>query len=188
MSTANESPDTVRTNAFDKLLQAILGLMLVVILWQLVAVRREVANVNADNATLRSQLEELRRGARTGGPGGTTRVPRAALSGGADIQTASGHSGAASTGTPTAADLDESADTSEEAKWKEQQDAMDRLRTQIQDLLNDMDAIDADLEAIGTAVIELRTNDQTTASELTALTQEVTRLNTAVERLTNANR
>jgi hypothetical protein len=174
---------------FEKVLQVIFGLVLVIILWQLVVVHKATTGVSDENAYLRGQIDDLRREMRAGAwphkatPPGPTRTPV-------------GRPGQALDETDYPFDADPlvegtvttPATSSDEAKAKEQQEALDHIHSQIQDLLDSVDAIEADLETIDAAMLEFRTGAQTTTTDLATLVQEVARLSAAVERLTGENR
>jgi hypothetical protein len=178
-----------RTIMFEKILQAVLGLVLLAILWQLVALRKDLTRQGNEFVSFRTQLAELQRTARAGAWGGKSPLPGGTPTGITGARaTPPGRAPASSGILPAVEDFGELPGASDEARWKEQQEALDHLRTQLQELLNDVDTIGADVETIGTTVLGLQTGAQSIAADVTTLGQEVARISTAVERIAGENR
>lgn len=169
---------------FEKALQVVFGLVLVIILWQLVVVQRAATRVSDENAYLRAQVEDLRRAVRGDTwANNNTRRGAARTPLGRPGQTIDPADETFTDLPPVETSMTTPAAASDDTKAKEQEEALDRVRSEIQDLLNDVDAIEADMEAIETVMVSYQTDAQANATELAALTQEVARLSAAVERL-----
>lgn len=169
----------------EKVLKAVLALVLVVVLWQIVAMRRELSAERSAVAALTTRIDELQRDLQpdplsTKLPPLTVTPPppRAALR---RIEQDTRER-------PPAAGPAEPGPDQDEARWKTQQEAMTQLQTQVQALLHDVETIGTAVEALGTSVVELRTGAQSIASDVSALGQEIARLNSALERLASESR
>jgi predicted RNase H-like nuclease (RuvC/YqgF family) len=170
----------------EKVLKAVLALVLVVVLWQIVAMRRDLSAERSAVAALTTRIDELQRDLQpdplsTKLPPLTVTPPpsRAALR---RIEQESRERPR-----PAAGPAEPAAEP-DEARWKAQQEAMSQLQTQVQTLLHDVETIGTAVEALGTSVVELRTGAQSIASDVSALGQEITRLNSALERLASESR
>jgi chromosome segregation ATPase len=173
----------------EKLLKAILALVLIAVLWQIVAMRRDLATEKSDIASLNAQIDSLRRAAQADAWSGKTPPPTGTSAKASEARaTLRRVEQESSARQPNAKDAGEPARALDEARWKDQQQAISQLGTQLQAILHDVETIGAAVEALGTAVVELRTGAQTIATDVTTVGREVARLNSALERLAGENR
>jgi hypothetical protein len=173
----------------EKVLKAVLGLVLIGILWQLVAIGRSLANQRADIVSLRREIDGLRQTAQANMGNGRMPLPVRRPARTLKARTAPQRPEQETLLEQTAApDSNESADASDQTRWEEQQQAMDQLRSQLLILLGEVETIGENVDAIGAAVLELQNGAQIIESDVSAVGREVARLSTAVERMAGERR
>lgn len=161
----------------EKTLKVALGLAIVVVCWQLVMIRGQLADADAKISALRLQLDGLRRVETTEYTRGRTMQPEITPTTIAEMRTSlrrleQRFSGMAAS-QPSSA---EPGATADQTAWAEQRQAIEDVQSQLQDLLSSVEAIESEMQNLSAGIVELRASMGSVEAEITAIGRELVRL------------